>query len=121
MRKDIDLTFKAHPLTGDLATKSGSNAIKQALTNLVLTSFYERGFNTECGTNINSSLFENNIAGVTAQGMQQAIKNAIRNYEPQVDLIDVQVFDSDSGNTINVNILYTERSKEEQQQLTVRI
>ncbi|MDX1532735.1 MAG: GPW/gp25 family protein [Nitrosopumilaceae archaeon] len=121
MRKDIDISFAVHPLTGDLATKTDSQAIKQSLINLVLTSFYERGYNTECGTNVNASLFENNISGLTSQGMRQIIINTISNYEPQVDLIDVEVLDADNGNALNVNIIYNERNREKEQTLLVRI
>ena len=52
MRKDIDLNFRPHPLTGDLPVKTNQVAAAQALRSIVLTSFYERGFNVLFGTNV---------------------------------------------------------------------
>lgn len=121
MRKDIDLSFNKHPLTGDLSVKKGSSAIKQALRNIVLTNFYERGYNTEFGTDVKASLFENNIDGVTAQGIRQNIINAIENYEPQVDIIDVTVESTDQGNGLNIQIFYQELNNPVEQELTVII
>lgn len=120
MRKDIDFSFAVHPLTGDLATKTRGSAIKQSLRNIVLTSFFERGFNTQFGTEVRNSLFENNIAGITAQGMRQTIIQGIENFESQVELIDVEVKDAEEGNTVVVNIYYYELNVNEEQQLTVR-
>ena len=35
--KDLDLNFMAHPITGDVTTKSDSEAVKRAVKNIVLT------------------------------------------------------------------------------------
>lgn len=121
MRKDIDLSFNVHPLTGDLATKSGPSAVEQSLRNIVLTNFYERGYNVEFGSNLTSNLFENNIDGVTAQGIRQNIINAIENFEPQVELIEVTVVSSDDGHTIDVSIYYSIINDLQERQLTIRV
>lgn len=121
MRKDIDFTFVPHPLTGDLSTKKDSSAIKQSMRNIVLTSFYERGFNVEFGTNLRSSLFEN-ITPLEAQTIRQLISEGIENFEPQVELIDVVVQQNPDENTLNVVIVYTELNNPEEQtfQLDIR-
>ena len=38
--KDLDLNFMAHPITGDVTTKSDSEAVKRAVKNIVLTNYY---------------------------------------------------------------------------------
>lgn len=120
-RKDIDLTFNPHPLTGDLATKKGNSAIEQSLKNLIMTNFYERGFNTEFGSDVTSNLFENNINGVTAQGIRQNIISSIENYEPQVELIDINVVDADDGHTLDVRIIYNIVNELQERELTIRV
>jgi phage baseplate assembly protein W len=118
-RKDIDLSFTTHPLTGDLATKSGVAAINQSLRNIVLTNFYERGYFVEYGTNVKSSLFENNVGDVFFQGIRQNVIRAIENFEPQVEIIEVEVFTPDDPNAITINIYYSVINTLEEQQLSI--
>jgi phage baseplate assembly protein W len=119
MRRDIDLSFKKHPLTGDLASKTGSSAIRQSLINLVRTNFYDRGFNVDVGTNLDAALFEN-ITLMTAQQLKNNIENTIRNFEPNVELIDVEVID-EGGNDLNVRIYYTELNDPNEQALSISL
>lgn len=106
MRTDIDLSFKKHPLTGDLSIKSGSSAIRQSMINIVRTNFYDRGMNVNFGTNIEGALFEN-ITLLSATMIKTNIGDAIKNFEPDVDLLEVQVVDN-GNNDIDVKIYYTE-------------
>lgn len=105
MRKDIDFNFSVHPLTGDLSLKTGRTAIEQSLRNLILTNFYERGFNVEIGSNIQSSIFEN-----FSILMQQTIKNNVTrlvdNFEPNIEIVDVLV-SLDRPNELLIEIYYT--------------
>ena len=55
---DIDLTFIANPVTGDLSKKYDENAVKQSIKNLVMTRNYERPFNSSIGSQIYNVLFE---------------------------------------------------------------
>jgi phage baseplate assembly protein W len=121
-RKDIDISFTTHPLTGDLATKTGVSAINQSLRNIVLTNFYERGYFVEFGTNVKSSFFENNIGDVLLQGIRQNIIQAIENYEPQVEIIELSLFTPESDPTsININLYYSVINTTEEQQLRINI
>ncbi len=117
MRRDIDMSFMRHPLTGDLATKTGSSAIRQSLINIVRTNYYDRGFNVEVGTNLDFSMFEN-INVITARQIHDNISNSIRNFEPQVELIDVEVKDG-GGNEIYVSLYYTELNNPSVQNLVI--
>ena len=122
MRRDIDISFTTHPLTGDLATKSGVAAINQSLRNIVLTNFYERGYFVEYGTNIKSSLFENNVGDVFLQGIRQNIIQAIENYEPKIEIIEVVLTTPESDPTsININISYSVINTTVEQQLSINI
>jgi hypothetical protein len=117
MRKDLDFTFRPHPLTGDLVIKTGSSAIKQSIKNIVLTNFGDRGYNVELGTNIDYSLFEN-ITLTTGQQIRDNIINSIRNFEPQVEIIDVEVYD-DGDNEIKIKIYYNELNNPSEQTLNI--
>jgi|SRR5699024_4004569 len=106
-RTDIDFNFKPHPMTGDLVMLSTSQAIRQSLRNIVLTSFYERGFNVQFGTDVRSSLFEL-FSPLDLLTMQDKIIQAINIHEPAVEVIDVVVsFIEPQRHSIDINIVYT--------------
>jgi phage baseplate assembly protein W len=109
---DLDLNFTAHPVTGDVSRRYDENAIKSALKNLVLTSNYERPFHSEIGTPIRRLLFDL-ATPMTARLIERAITDAINNFEPRVQLINVSVNDNSDANafncTIEFMILNTER------------
>lgn len=116
-RIDIDFSFKRHPLTGDLATKKSSSAIKQSLRNIVLTNYYERGFNVEMASNLDGSLFEN-VSVLLLQQIKDNIENAVKNFEPNVELIEVEVIDNDD-NSMSVTLYYHEYNSPEPQMTTI--
>lgn len=118
MRRDINFSFQMHPLNRDLAVKTGSSAIKQSLINLVRTNFGDRGYNMEVGTNTDASLFEN-ITLLTAQQLQTNIENTIRNFEPQVELVEVIVSEGLTDNEITVTITYNELNSVDEQTLQI--
>lgn len=104
MRKDIDINFIPHPLTGDLSVKTGKSAVEQSMKNLVLTNFYERGFNVEAGSNLTDNLFEE-FTPLTAQTMKDNIIQVLRNFEPNIEIVNV-IVEQEESNTINVEIYY---------------
>lgn len=118
MRKDIDMAFVAHPLTGDLATKTNESAVKQSIKNIVLTSYYERGFYVEFGTPLKESLFEL----VTPQDsitIRDRIDQAIKNFEPQAELIDVFVRLEPKDNSLHANVIYTYVNNPSEQSINI--
>ncbi len=119
MRRDIDFSFKRHPLTGDLATKTDSSALKQSIRNIVLTNFYERGFNVEVSSNLNASLFEN-VGNLMLQQVRDNISNALANFEPDCELLDVEVIDNDD-NSISVTIYYNEFTNPDTQSISIEL
>ena len=56
--KDINITFKKHPVTDDVVVSKDASAIKQAIVNLLLTNKGERLMNPTYGSDIRSYLFE---------------------------------------------------------------
>ena len=103
---DLDLDFFANPLTGDVNTKRGKEAIKRAVRNLVMTSYYERPFNSDLGSNLRALLFEPADAS-TAIYVKDAIVNIINTYEPRVKLNNVEVTADPDNNGFNARIEFT--------------
>jgi phage baseplate assembly protein W len=98
---DLDLDFIPHPTTGDVVKKTGVDAIKRAVRNLVLTNFYDRPFRSYIGSNVQKILFDN-INPMTAGFLKNAIWEVIRNFEPRVELTNVTVNVAPDNNGYNV-------------------
>ncbi len=86
---DLDLDFLAHPTTGDVVKKTGLDAIKRSIRNLVLTNFYDRKFRSSIGSNATKILFDN-INPFTATFLKDSIIEVITNFEPRVKLSEDQ-------------------------------
>jgi len=104
--KDISMSFKFNPLSGDLIALKNENAIARAVRNIVLTSPGEKLFDPEFGSNISEILFEN-VDEITAVSIEDEIRNCLNNYEPRVKLTDVIVNPNFDENQFDVKIIYT--------------
>ena len=103
--KDVSMSFKFNPLSGDLITLSNENAIARSVRNIVLTTPGEKIFDPDFGSNIGEILFEN-IDEITAISIKEEIQNSLENYEPRVELIDVDVRPNYDMNQFDVVISY---------------
>ena len=103
--KDISMTFQANPLNEDLIALKNANAIARSVRNIVMTLPGEKFFNPTFGSRISESLFEN-IDDITATVIIDEIRESIDNYEPRVDLLDVQAFPDYDNNSFDVIITY---------------
>ena len=103
--KDINLSFKPHPVTKDITTLRNENAIKRSVRNLVQTIPTERFFNSILGSQVRDSLFGFVDFG-TASVIEDQIKIAIENFEPRVDNLQVNVDPRPDQNEFVVNVLF---------------
>ena len=103
--KDINLSFKPHPITKDLLIIKDANAIKRSVRNLVETIPRERFFNPNLGTDIRSSLFDFCDFG-TASIIEKQIQTSIENYEPRVDNLEVNVDPRPDQNEYEVVVIF---------------
>ena len=101
---DLDLTFTAHPVTGDIVTKKDANAIRQSIKNILLTNHYERPFKPNFGADLRGMIFESNDP-IIGQRIKERIVEEIKILEPRVGRANINVIQND--NTINVNVAYT--------------
>lgn len=103
---DLDLDFLPHPTTGDVVKKTGVDALKRSVRNLILTNFYDRPFRSYIGSNAQKLLFEN-ANPLTANFLKDAINEVLTNYEPRIAVRGIQVnFDIDN-NGYNVVIAFS--------------
>lgn len=100
---DVDLDFLPHPVTKDVMRKTGSEAIKRSVRNLILTNFYEKPFRPGIGSNATKLLFDN-MTPLVSNFLRDAIFEVIQNYEPRVEVLDVQVRMDFDNNGYNARI-----------------
>ena len=103
--KDLSMSFKFNPLSGDLIALKNENAIARAVRNIVSTSPGEKFFDPDFGSSISEILFEN-VDDITAVSIEDEIKSCLGNYEPRVDLIAVDAVPDFDGNAFDVVIKY---------------
>jgi phage baseplate assembly protein W len=103
---DLDLSFMMHPVTHDVSRKYDEEAIKQSVKNLVLTQNYERPFHSEIGSQVMGLLFEP-ATPMLAVMLKKTITDTITNFEPRVNLTNVDVTFSPDNNEVYVSIYFT--------------
>ena len=103
---DFDLNFTAHPVTGDIVLKTDESAIKQSVKNLLLTRNFERPFHSEIGSPIRQLLFDLPGPMFTIM-LRKAIIDVINNFEPRVNIIDIEVNDQLEENAVNVTLIFS--------------
>ena len=102
---DIDFTFTKKPVTGDVALSYDQQAVVRSIRNLLLTNHYDRPFQPDLGSNVNSILFEP-MSTLTASSLQTAVSTVINNYEPRAILKGVLVTPLPDKNAYSVSITF---------------
>ena len=103
--KDINLSFKRHPVTNDVITIRDEDAIKRSVKNIIFTILGEKPFEPEFGSVINDSLFELNTS-LNEMGVADEIKLSLLNYEPRIDNIKIDVSIYPDSNDLNCTVQY---------------
>lgn len=100
---DLDLLFKAHPISGDVTVKTDADAVKRAVKNIVLTNYYERPFKPSLGGNIRGMLFELDTDRKLNRAKERLAKT-IEDFEPRVE--NVRCRFKTEGNSLDITIFY---------------
>ena len=103
--KDISLSFDPHPVTKDIPILANERAITRSVRNLVETIPTERFFDSNLGSDVRELLFEN-FAGSSVMILEDMIRTTIRNYEPRVGDIGIEVDAIPDSNNIDVKVLF---------------
>ena len=103
--KDINLSFKRHPVTNDVLTVSNEDAIKRSVKNIIFTILGEKPFEPEFGSVINDSLFEFNTS-LNEMKVSDEIKQSLLNFEPRIDNTRITVSIYPDSNELNCTVQY---------------
>jgi len=98
-------SFAKTPVGNQLARITNERSVNQALKNLIMTDLGERMFQPNIGSNIRSTLFQNNLPEVLST-LEFYIQNTINNNEPRVNLLDVRISSTDNEHGITITIVY---------------
>ncbi len=103
--KDINLSFKRHPVTNDVLTIRDEDAIKRSVKNIIFTILGEKPFQPNFGSVINESLFDLST-NLNEVRVTDEITTALVNYEPRISNIDVTVSVYPDSNELNATVQY---------------
>ena len=103
--KDINLSFKRHPVTNDLVTIKNEDAIKRSVKNIIFTILGEKPFSPDFGSFVSESLFSLNTE-YDSITLEDEIKNVLYQFEPRIDNILVTVSVYPDSNETNATIQY---------------
>ena len=103
--KDINLSFKRHPVTNDVVTIRNEDAIKRSVKNIIFTILGEKPLIPQFGSVINESLFDLNT-NLSEIRITDEIKSSLLNYEPRIDNIEVTVQVAPDRNEMNCTVQY---------------
>jgi len=102
---DLDKALTLNPVTNDVARKINENAVKESITNLILTNRGDRPFQPELGCDIRSQLFES-ITQDTLDTIKIMISETLDAYEPRADILGIDVGGRIDSNELSVTITF---------------
>ena len=103
--KDINLSFKRHPVTNDVVAIRDEDAIKRSVKNIIFTILGENPFEPNFGSVMNQSLFDLNT-NLSEIKVSDEIKASLDNYEPRIDNVNVSVSILADSNEMNCTVQY---------------
>jgi len=103
--KDINLSFKRHPVTNDVVTIRDEDAIKRSVRNIIFTILGEKPFEPDFGSTINESLFDLSTS-LNEIRIADDITASLKRYEPRISDIDVTVSLYPDSNEMNATVQY---------------
>ena len=103
--RDINLSFRRHPVTNDLVSIRDEDAIKRSVRNIIFTILGEKPFEPNFGSVINDALFDldTNLNDIR---IQDEITSSLKEYEPRISNIIVTVTVAPDTNEMNCTVQY---------------
>ena len=103
--RDINLSFKRHPVTNDLVSIRDEDAIKRSVKNIIFTILGEKPFEPSFGSIINDALFDLDT-NLNSIRIQDEITSSLNRFEPRIDNIIVTVSVVPDTNEMNCTVQY---------------
>ena len=110
--KDLNITFKKHPITNDIVVSKDASAIKQAIVNVLLTNKGERLMNPRYGSDIRRFLFEPLDYGTGFQ-IKSNIRDTLDRFEPRISVLDIKCTPNFDDNGFDVVLQYNVRGTDD--------
>ena len=110
--KDLNITFKKHPVTDDVVVSRDASAIKQAIVNVLLTNKGERLMNPRYGSDIRRFLFEPLDYG-TANQIKGNIRDTIERFEPRITVVRLKASPNYDDNGFDITMTYSIRGTDD--------
>ena len=104
--RDINLSFKKHPVTNDLVVIKDEDAIKRSVHNIIKTIINEKPFIKDFGTQINDSMFELDTS-LNSIAIEKQIVSSLNIFEPRISIDFVQVDVDGANNSMSTKIQYS--------------
>ena len=103
--RDISADFDANAITGDLDPVKDAISVKRGITNILLTSMFERLFQPELGSNLKDVLFEP-IDEITTARIEREVRSAIDAWEKRAEILNVFVDPDEDYNRYKVSVTF---------------
>ena len=103
--KDINLSFKRHPVTNDVVTIRDEDAIKRSVKNIIFTILGEKPFDPTFGSVMNDSLFELSTS-LNEIRISDEITSSLNRFEPRISNIVVTTTVQPDSNELNCTVQY---------------
>jgi len=103
--KDINLSFKRHPVTNDVVAIRDEDAIKRSVKNIVFTILGEKPFDPTFGSIINDALFELSTS-LNEIRISDEITSSLNRYEPRISNVVATAAVSPDTNELNCTVQY---------------
>lgn len=117
---DIDLSFGVKPSSGEVYKKTAAASVKQAIKTLVLCNSFEKPFRPDFGGNVRGQLFELADNGLDII-LREKIDDAISQYEPRAEILDIVVNLLPDRNSLEVTIRFKVVNTEEEVEFTTTL
>ena len=118
--RDLDLSFRKHPLTGDVSTFTDEDAVKSAIRNLVRIARYEKPFQPNLFSPVYELLFEP-ISEPSSSILSDKLLYLIKTLEPRIQKVQVKAVPVFDENRYDVTINYEIKKIQSQQTLELTI
>ncbi len=122
MYRDVNFTLKKDQFS-DISVLENELSVKQSVSNILLTNKGELHFFPQFGCDIRKYLFEK-INPFTILAIKDEITFALRNFEPRVRIISIDVYEEENrNNSVVVDLVYyiNVLKQEVSQQLVLRL
>lgn len=103
---DFNVSFVAHPVTGDIVKVHDEQAIKQSLRNMIMTNFYDAPFQPRKGSSVRNILFEP-VSHFTVTRLKDSLTSMIDMYEPRVNIVSLVVSLTDDETAYHIYMTYS--------------